>query len=158
MTSRTTTNEGIEESTTGSDDFALDGDTVAAVETLAEDSEEALPSVEKFDIDALFEMLVDPGRRYVLTYLLQSEGAVACNELVDYVLERTDYTMTDNEARKRITAKLTRDMLPELDEYGYVHYNMERQMVGPTELTPLVRPHLDLALTYQQAVDADFEA
>jgi DNA-binding transcriptional ArsR family regulator len=121
----------------------------AAVETLIEETADAVAGREQFDVGELFEALSDPGRRYVLTYLLQSEGSVACSELVDYVVERTDTGMTESEFRRRVITELTHSHLPKLEAAGLVTYNMERQLVGPTDLTPAVRPYLHLALRHQ---------
>jgi hypothetical protein len=85
----------------------------------------------------------------VLTYLLQSEGSVACSELVDYVVERTDTAMTDEEFRRRVVTELTHSHLPKLEAAGLVKYNMERQLVDPTDLTPVAGPYLQLALRHQ---------
>jgi len=143
----------------GSDDgFDFDEATVELIESLAVGSDELAVATKEFDSSTLFEMLVDPGRRYVLTYLLRTEGAVACSELVDYVVDQTEHTMTTGEFRQRVTAELTQEHLPKLDEYGYVQYNMERQIIGPTELTPLVRPYLELALAYQQIAEVNDES
>lgn len=139
-------------------DLDMDGETGRAIETLVDQSLETVAEAERFDPDSLFEMLGDPGHRYVLTYLLQADGAVRCGELVDYVTRRTDHTGNSEVFRKRVVAKLTNTYLPTLDEFGYVTYNMERQLVGPTDLTPLARPYLLLALAYIESVETDDEA
>jgi DNA-binding transcriptional ArsR family regulator len=131
-----------------------DDSTARAVETLV-DATATATEEESFSVDTLFEMLAHPGRRYVLSYLLQSEGFVACAELVDHVAERTDHTMTDEEFRRRVAAELTHSHLPKLEEVGLVDYNMERQVVSTTDLTPVVRPYLRLALAHQRVAAAD---
>lgn len=144
--------------TTVSSDLETDGETARAVQTLVEDSRQGLSETERFDCDALFEMLADPGHRYILTYLLKSEGAVACSELVDYVTERSSHTMDPEVFRQGLTSKLTRTYLPQLDEYGFVKYNMERQIVGPTDLTPLAKPYLQVALAQQERIETNDDA
>jgi DNA-binding transcriptional ArsR family regulator len=131
---------------------------VAAVETLIGETADAVTDQEKFDVGELFEALSDPGRRYVLTYLLQSEGSIACTELVDYVVERTDTGMTESEFRRRVVTELTHSHLPKLESMGLVTYNMERQLVGPTDLTPIVRPYLQLALRHQALAESTEES
>lgn len=132
-------------------------ETADAVETLLAESREAISTADSYGIDTnqLFEVLSDPGCRYVLTYLLQSDGAVACNELVDYVVGRTETTMTRTQFRKRVVSKLTKEHLPKLDDHGLVQYNMERQMIGPTDITLMARPYLLLALAHQQIVQEE---
>lgn len=121
-----------------------------AARRLAAGTADHLPPAEEFDIDRLFDILSQPGRRYVLTYLLKSDGFVTCSELVDHVADVTDHTMTDSEFRTRVAAELIHADLPKLDEEGYVEYNVHRQLVAPTELTEVVRPYLHLALAQQK--------
>jgi len=147
-------NDGGRQATVASD-LDPDSETASAVRRLVEESREGLSASERFDPDSLFEMLADPGHRYVLTYLLQSEGAVACSELVDYVTERTSTTMNPEQFRQRVVSELTNTYLPRLDEYGFVKYNMERQIVGPTDRTPLARPYLLIALAQQESVKTE---
>jgi hypothetical protein len=129
--------------------FDTDAETTDAVRRLAESTGDELAACEEFDVNSMFELLAQPGRRYVLTYLLQSEGFVTCSELVDHVVDATEHSMTDNEFRDRVTAELTHSDLPKLDSAGFVDYNMTRQIVAPTEKTALVRPYIRLALAQQ---------
>jgi DNA-binding transcriptional ArsR family regulator len=124
-------------------------ETADAIDALVAETADAVLDRKEFDVGALFEALSEPGRRYVLTYLLQSEGSVACSELVDYVVERTDTAMTDEEFRRRVVTELTHSHLPKLEAAGLVKYNMERQLVDPTDLTPVAGPYLQLALRHQ---------
>lgn len=140
------------------DDLEMDGETSRAIGTLVDLSRETGAETERFDPGLLFELLSDPGHRYVLTYLLGSDGAVTCGELVDYVTRRTDNTMNPEVFRQRVVAELSNTYLPNLDESGYITYNMERQLVGPTELTPLARPYLLLALAHIGGVELEDEA
>lgn len=129
--------------------FDTDTESTAAVLQLAEETADEIEAHNDFDVDTLFELLARPGRRYVLTYLLQSEGFVTCSELVDHVVDATDHSMTDNQFRDRVTAELTHSDLPKLDEEGLIDYNMTRQIVAPTATTALVRPYIRLALAQQ---------
>jgi hypothetical protein len=146
--------------TSGADEntgLELDVANAEAIKTLAVGSKDVAVAAEDFDCDTLFEVLADPGRRYVLTYLLQSEGAVSCSDLVDYIINQTEQSMSRDEFRQRVVTELTRKHLPKLDDYGCIQYNLERQMIGPTDLTPLARPYLGLALAHKQVADVDTE-
>jgi hypothetical protein len=124
-----------------------------AVRTLAEGTADAAEASRRLSVDTLFDLLSHPGRRYVLTYLLQSEGYATCSELVDHVVAVSDHTMTDRQFRKRLTSELTHTHLPKLEDRGLIEYNTERQIVSPTAATPTVRPYLRLALTQQRLRD-----
>lgn len=126
-----------------------------AVWTLAEGTESAIAAEGRPSVDELFDLLADPGRRYVLTYLLQAPDYVTCTDLVDHVVAATDHSMTDGEFRTRVTAQLTQTHLPKLADAGLVDYNVERQIVSPTETTVLSRPYLRLALAQQQLTEDD---
>lgn len=117
---------------------------------LVEESLESAFAAERLSINTVFETLTNPGRRYVLTYLAQADGYVTVTELVDYVLEISDASMTDEQFRKNVLLALRQDHLPALAESGFVQYNRERQLVSPTETTPLVVPYVKLALAQQQ--------
>ena len=108
-------------------------------------------------LDPMFEALGDPGRRYVLTYLLLREEYVSLSELVDYVVELRD----ESESRGRFRAELVRDLvqthLPMLADVGLIDYRIERQFVGPTEKTATVLPYLYLALEQVKASELDDE-
>jgi len=121
-----------------------------SVSTLVESTVTSTEAADRYSVDALFEALSHPGRRYILTYLLQSDGFVSISELVDYVTTRTDASMTDSEFQRRVTIELTDTHLPALDAAGFIRYNIERQIVVPTEITPQVQPYLTLALAQQR--------
>lgn len=100
--------------------------------------------------DVLFELLAHPGRRYVLSYLLQHEDSVTCGDLVDYVVSQTDPSMTPGAFREGVATELTHTHLPELASQNLVEYDVERQVVAPTELTPVVVPYLEFALAQER--------
>lgn len=122
----------------------------AAIYAFINSSIESEYAVEHYSVNTIFETLTNPGRRYVLTYLLQSEGFVTVSELVDYVTTRTDSSMTDRGFRRKVTVELSHTHLPKLEEAGFIKYNMERQLVTPTELTRLTEPYLRIALAQQK--------
>lgn len=101
-------------------------------------------------IDSIFSVLAHPGRRYILTYLLCSDGYVTMSELVDYVMTETNHGRSGEPFREKVTVKLTNEHLPLLDEEGFVVYNMERQLIQPTQKTELVAPYLKIALLHRQ--------
>lgn len=115
-----------------------------AVDMLVSGSVESTFAAERHSVDAIFETLADPGRRYVVTYLLQSDGTVSLAELVDYSLEETG-APDDEQLRQKIAVKLTHTVLPALAENGYVQYDMEQQRIEQTDRTAVLGPYLELA-------------
>jgi len=101
-------------------------------------------------IDSVFSALSHPGRRYILTYLLRSDGYVTMSEIVDYVVQATDNDQSDEQFRQKVTVNLTHNHLPVLDEEGFITYNMERQLIQPTEKTTLAAPYLKVALLHRE--------
>lgn len=125
-----------------------------AVQTLIEDHTDPEIPDENL-IDSMFSALSNPGRRYVLTYLLRADGYVTMTELVDYAVEMSGAPPSDEEFRKRITVELSQTHLPELVEQGFIRYNMERQLVDETEKTQLLSPYLKVALAQQEILSAN---
>jgi hypothetical protein len=125
----------------------------AAVRTLLEESVQSPAIARGTPIDSIFSALSDPGRRYILTYLFRSDGYVTLSELIDYVMQQTDQASSDEEFRRRVAVTLTHEHLPALDEEGFLIYNMERQLIQPTDKTPLVAPYLKLSLSQQARLD-----
>ncbi len=117
-----------------------------ALYSFVQNSIETEYAAEQHSPNTIFEILSNPGRRYVLTYVLQSDGFVTISELVDYVTTKTTAKMTDEEFRRKVTVELSHTHLPKLEEEGFVRYNMERQLILPTEKTPMVEPYLRIAL------------
>lgn len=147
------TNDSENHSEDRESDQALDDETQEALYELVSASIETDFAAERHSITDVFEVLAEPGRRYVLTYLLQSDGFVTMSELVDYVTTKTSAKMTDDEFRRQVTLELTHTHLPVLEESGFIRYNMERQLVMPTEMTRLVEPYLRMALMQQRLVE-----
>lgn len=141
------TQQRIDEPTRSEQDELI-GD---AVQALADWTTDAVTATPEFSVDSLFEILADPGRRFVLTYVLEADDFVSCSELVDHVVDATDHSMTDSEFRRRVTAELTHIHLPRLHEAGLIEYNIQRQLVAPTPTTRAVLPYLRLALAQQNA-------
>lgn len=121
-----------------------------AVETLLEGAVPSEAVAREGTIDSVFSAISHPGRRYVLTYLLRSEGYVTMSDLVDYVMQETEYSKPTEEFRREVTITLTHTHLPTLAEEGFIEYNMERQLIMPTEKIQLTAPYLKTALLQQQ--------
>lgn len=130
-----------------------DSDQRDALSSFVRNSIETEFAAEQHSTNTIFALLSNPGRRYVLTYVLQADGFVTISELVDYVTTRTTATMTDDEFRRNVTTELSQTHLPKLEEEGFVRYNMERQLILPTEKTPMVEPYLRLALLQSRLVE-----
>jgi len=120
-----------------------------AARALVENSTLSGTGVRREMTDTIFRALAHPGRRYILTYLLRSEGYVTMTDLVDYVMERA-HPVNSEDFRRRVTVQLTHTHLPQLDDDGLVNYNMERQLVSQTEKTQLAAPFLKVALAQQE--------
>lgn len=134
-------------------DRPFDSETQAELLTLVTDSIESSFAAERYSPDVVFEALSNPGRRYVLTFLLQTSGYVPVSKLVDYVAAKSNAGMTNEGFRRNVTVELTQTHLPSLEESGFIKYNMERQLVMPTELTRLTEPYLRVALLQQQLTE-----
>lgn len=129
-----------------------------AVETLIEGSIPSDTVARDGTIDSVFSAISHPGRRYVLTYLLRSEGYVTMSELVDYVMEETDHSKPSEEFRREVTINLTHTHLPTLADEGFIDYNMERQLIMPKEKIQLTAPYLKTALIQQDRLSEKLQA
>lgn len=118
-------------------------------------TEDSVPSSadDAASVDDIFDALRQPEQRYVLTYLLRSEGEITITELVDYVLAKTDLSGNEEEFRSRMAVDLTNIHLPALVEIGLIEYNMERQLIRPGRSTAQAVPYLKIALAQQRLLD-----
>jgi hypothetical protein len=101
-------------------------------------------------LGTILEALAHPGRRYVLTYVLLTDGSVSTAELVDYVGRATDLEDRTGRLRGEIAAELVDVQLPRLEDDGFIDYNRERQLVDDTARARVVVPFLDLGRTYAE--------
>lgn len=116
-------------------------------------TEETVPSsLDQDAINDVFKALSDPAKRYILSYLVRSDGEVTIRDLVDYVTARTSISEPEERFRHKLTVELTHTHLPQLVEYGLIDYNMERQLIRSTELTSMVKPYLEVALAQQTLI------
>ena len=99
-------------------------------------------------IDELFELLSRPGNRYILTYVIRSDGPVPYADLVEYVVDEggTPAGLTTGEFRNRIVARLVHSNLPKLHDAGLVDYDATDKTVAATDATEMVVPYLELAM------------
>lgn len=106
-------------------------------------------------LDTVLATVGDPGRRYVLTYLLLIDRPVSTAELVDYVAGQTDLDAESDRLRRDIAAELVEEQLPVLESAGFVEYNRERQMIGETDRTQVALPFLHLCREYVRRQSGD---
>jgi hypothetical protein len=99
-------------------------------------------------LDTVLETLADPGRRYVLSYLLLIDRPVSTAELVDYVANEIDAGNRADRFRSEVAAELVEVQLPKLEKSGFIDYNRERQLIGETDRTRLTLPFLHLGREY----------
>jgi hypothetical protein len=114
---------------------------------------EPYAETEWLSIDELFEMLSHPGRRYVLSYLLQEDDSIPTQELIEHVLSKTDppSDLTEPQFRGQVAARLHHTHLPRLDAANLIAYDPDNQVVARTPHTQSVEPLLELALQYRSA-------
>jgi hypothetical protein len=96
--------------------------------------------------ERLFEVLSQPGNRYVLAYMLDADDPVAWYDLVEYVVETTEppLDLSLTEYRGRVATHILHDRLPQLAELGFVEYRDGEHRVQPGETLDLAGPYLDL--------------
>jgi len=134
----------------GSDDAGSVPDRDTGGDHHAEQSDAAAdgPTADSVPIDDLFQLLSRPGNRYILTYLIRSDGPIPYADLVEYVVDEggTPAGLTTGEFRNRVAARLVHSNLPKLDDAGLVDYDATDQTVAATDATEVVVPYLELAM------------
>lgn len=94
---------------------------------------------------AIFDMLSNARRRYVLLYL-QQRAAASIRELSrDLAAWENDVDVgaVSSKQRKRVYTALHQTHLPRLDEYGVVTYDRDRGEVRATDRLAVFGPYLD---------------
>lgn len=129
-------------------------ETPRTVERVISESVTTESAARQHSVDTLFSVMAEPGNRYVLTYLLRSDGSATVAELVGYVMRSTETTMTDGEFRRRVTAKLVSTHLPALGEAGFVRYDADNQLIMATVQTALTEPYLRVALLQSKLAES----
>lgn len=140
-------------------DAPLDADAMAA--ELVDRLPERTPSPDRtgaqlpVSVDDTFEVLADPGNRFVLTYLLRVEDPASYDDLVEYVVQRASAPddLTDAKFRGRIAARLVHTNLPALAEAGFVDHDSQRQHISSTRAVDGVAPYLALAMWHSSTAD-----
>lgn len=135
-----------------------EGATSAGLESLLTGFDEPSDVFEesgRVSLSTLFEMLAEPGRRYILTYVLLQDEYVSLSELVDFVVRVSGQSDADGRFRKELVTDLVQTHLPMLAEAGLIDYRIERQFIGPTRKTTTALPYLYLALKQVEAFEVD---
>jgi len=87
---------------------------------LRTDDAESLP------VDAVFELLADERRRFVLYRLVDADGSVPFDALVDWVVDRETAGLTPPRGhRRRVATSLHHCHLPQLEARGVVDYDAD---------------------------------
>lgn len=99
-------------------------------------------------VDDLFALLAQPGNRYILAYVVRSDGAVPYGDLVEYVVDMADPPegVARNDFRERVATRLVHSNLPKLDDAGLVDYDATERTVAATDATGVAVPYLELAM------------
>jgi len=111
----------------------------------------------RVSVDTLFDALSHPGRRYVVTYLLLRDEFVSLSEMVDFVTGLIDEPDPGGRFREEVVTELVQRHLPKLADARLVEYRVERQFIGPTDLTTAALPYLHLALKQATEFEPDEE-
>lgn len=106
--------------------------------------------------DTVYDLLSNKRRRFVISKLRRTDGAVSVNELSEAVAAWENDVeideLTDKQI-KRVYVSLYQIHIPKLDEAGLVDYDKD---AGEVELTPAVS-ELDSYLPEQEADDEGIE-
>ncbi len=102
----------------------------------------------EIDRDAIFEILSNQRRRYILLYLIHHiEGDTAdLREIVDQVAAWENDTTIDelqSTNRKRVYTAVRQSHLPKIDTVGLIEYDQQRGKVSRTEATAEIKPYLE---------------
>lgn len=94
-------------------------------------------------LDVFYRSLADRRRRFVLSYLVDTDGrSVAFEELVDAAVRaETDSLAPD---RRSVAVALHHTHLPMLADRGLVEYDRNRGVVTTTDRTQQVVPYLSM--------------
>lgn len=122
-----------------------------------DDPADVFDETPRVSLDSLFRALANPGRRYVLTYVLLRDEFVSLSEVVDFVMRVRQEGDSQGRFRSELVTELVETHLPALAEAGLIDYRIERQFVGPTDSTAAALPYLYLALEQVQTVELEDE-
>lgn len=82
-------------------------------------------SADRFgQIDAVFDVLRDPYRRYLCQYVLRTNAdVVTCEDFVTHILDRAPESIGSDCNRERVEIELRHTHLPKLAAVGMVEYD-----------------------------------
>ena len=86
--------------------------------------------------DVVFDLLSNPRRRFVLSYLRQEGGPVDLVDLADEIAGWENETPVDeltSQQRKRVYVSIYQTHVPKLEDAGVVNYDRESGMVSLAE-------------------------
>lgn len=93
------------------------------------------------EVNSVFEALSNERRRFILYYLLQSEGQATVTELVDFVAEKAPEA--NPEESEPIAIDLSHCQLPKLHDLDMIKYDSQDETVRYRE-----RPLVETCLTH----------
>lgn len=86
--------------------------------------------------DVVFDLLSNPRRRYILSYLRREEEPVDLVDLADEIAAWENETPVDeltSQQRKRVYVSIYQTHVPKLEDAGVVSYDRESGLVGLTD-------------------------
>lgn len=103
-------------------------------------------------VDAVFDVLRSPRRRYVLYQLSERSEPMGVDALAARVAaweDEPDGGGADGDDRRRVLASLHHTHLPKLIELGLVEYDEAERRVTMADRTAAVDPYLAFAAEYE---------
>lgn len=94
----------------------------------------------------VFEILQNPRRRYILSYLAREGGEAEFSDLVDHVSYKENNISVDeltDSQRRRVYVSLTQAHIPQLEEAGIVNYHDDRGVVERRPRASQVERYMD---------------
>lgn len=98
--------------------------------------------------DALFDVLATTRSRYVLYYLVDHGGTTTVDTIATTVTAWEAETTVDGVSRDAMedtVINLIHATLPKLDDYGFVEYDADEEVVTPTPRADDLAPFLEIA-------------
>ncbi|KTG10865.1 hypothetical protein AUR64_06675 [Haloprofundus marisrubri] len=123
------------------------------------DEPEAFPDAvrvedtEAFPLDAVFQVLNDPRRRYVLYHIESCRYPATLSEVAEQVAAweyKRDPERIPNEAVEQVRADLHHSHLPKLSDAGIVEYDADANVVTMAECTRPLDEFVEFTRQYEQ--------
>lgn len=105
-------------------------------------------SLEALSVDAVFDILANQRRRYVLHCLQRYEDPMAVADIADKIAmweHETDITEISEEEVKSVSTSLDHTHIPKLVDADVVEYDQERDVVALSEDADELIPVLEFA-------------